>query len=103
MVDIGEGRGALVVYTTADLVGREIEIRAQGTVWTGTHTAVRDRELAGKVLHAGVFGSLAAGPYDLRVKAASWPASPASPVVTSVRVAAGTVTETHLVPAGARP
>ena len=100
MVDIGEDRGALVVYTTDALVGREIEIRPRGTVWTGTHTGVRDRQVGGKVLHAGVFGSLAAGPYDVRVKTASFETSPA---VTTVTVAAGTVVETHLVPTGDRP
>jgi hypothetical protein len=100
MVDVGADKGALVVYTTEDLVGREIEIRPRGTAWAGTHTAVREREVGATVLHAGVFGSLTAGPYDLRVKTASEEGGPA---VTTVTVAAGAVVEAHLDPGGDRP
>jgi hypothetical protein len=68
MLDIGEGTGALVVYTSETLQGEEIEIRPHGGIWGGVHTAVRSRHVGDRVLHAGVFGSLAAGHYDLRVR-----------------------------------
>jgi hypothetical protein len=68
MLDIGEDRGALVVYTSEDLLGEEIEIRPHDGVWTGLHTAVRARHMGELVRYAGVFGSLPAGLYDLRVR-----------------------------------
>ena len=68
VLDIGPHAGALVVYTDVDLAGEEIEIRPGAGTWRGTHTAVRERHVGGQVLHAGVFGSLPAGPYDLRLK-----------------------------------
>jgi hypothetical protein len=70
MLDIGEGAGALVVYTSELLADQEIEIRPRGEQWAGVHTAVRARHLGAAVLHAGVFGSLAPGLYDLRVRPA---------------------------------
>jgi hypothetical protein len=89
MVEIGEGTGALVVYTPAALLGDEIEIRPHQGAWTGLHTAVRARHLGTRVLHAGVFGSLPAGTYDLRV-CHRWDAG----VQQSVVVSAGAVVET---------
>jgi hypothetical protein len=68
MLDIGEGTGALVVYTSETVDGHEIEIRPHGGIWGGTHTAVRARHVGDRVLHAGVFGSLPAGLYDLRLR-----------------------------------
>lgn len=90
MVDIGEGTGALVVYTPAALVGEEIEIRPHAGDWTGLHTAVRARHLGTRVLHAGVFGSLPAGAYDLRVRHRS----PDAAVQQTVVVSSGAVVET---------
>ena len=68
VVDIGGTRGALVVVATAGLSGAEIEIRPVGRPWDGRHTAVRARHLRDGVVHAGLFGSLEAGPYELRLK-----------------------------------
>ncbi len=67
VLDIGGDAGALVVSTSARLVGAEIEIRADGDEWRGTHTAVRERRVAGRVQYAGVFPRLDAGEYELRV------------------------------------
>ncbi len=68
VLDIGGTRGAAIVYTPATLDGLEIEIRRAGRPWDGTHTAVRRRDLRRAVAYAGVFGSLEAGPYQLRLR-----------------------------------
>jgi hypothetical protein len=110
MLDIGSDVGALVVYTSALLAGQEIEIRPQGEAWDGVHTAVRARHLGATVLYAGVFGSLAAGSYDLRIRGLTpgahhhhvhEPGSAPhhhddSPPVQTVELVPGTVTETTL-------
>lgn len=91
VLDIGPHAGALVLYTGEDLVGGEIEIRPGGGAWRGAHTAVRERHAGGRVLYAGVFGSLPEGPYDLRLKGGG----PLSFAVC-VEVVAGAVTEVTL-------
>lgn len=91
VLDIGPHAGALVLYTGDDLAGEEIEIRPGGGAWLGAHTAVRERHVAGRVLYAGVFGSLAAGGYDLRLKGGG----PGS-FELSVEVVAGSVSEVRL-------
>jgi len=91
VLDIGPHAGALVLYTDEDLAGAEIEIRPGGERWLGTHTAVRERHAGGRVLHAGVFGSLAAGTYDLRLKGGG----PGS-FRLAVEVVAGAVTEARV-------
>jgi len=91
VLDIGPHAGALVLYTPDDLAGAEIEIRPGGGTWQGAHTAVRQRRVEGRTLHAGVFGSLVPGAYDLRVKDGGSPA-----VALGVEVRAGTVTEATL-------
>jgi hypothetical protein len=70
VLDLGGDIGALVVYAPEALLGEEIEIRPHGGRWAGLHTAVRARHLGDAVLYAGVFGSLRAGLYDLRVRSA---------------------------------
>ena len=97
MLDIGEGTGALVVYTSETVTGQEIEIRSHDGVWAGVHTAVRPRHVGDTVLHAGVFGSLPTGLYDLRVRGA------ASRTIQTVRVASGAVAETTLTGAEESP
>ncbi len=91
VLDIGPHAGALVLYTDEELVGAEIEIRPGAEAWTGTHTAVRERHAGGRVLYAGVFGSLAGGTYDLRLKGGG----PGAFRLT-VEVAAGAVTEAQV-------
>jgi hypothetical protein len=88
VLDIGPHAGALVLYTDADLLGAEVEIRPDGVTWQGVHTAVRERHVGPKVLYAGVFGSLPGGSYELRLK----DGGPGS-VAMQVEVVAGSVTE----------
>jgi hypothetical protein len=68
VLDIGDGFGAVVINTPPGLEGREIEIRKEGTEWRGVHTAVRARLIPTGTQFAAVFGSLAEGRYDLRVR-----------------------------------
>ena len=100
MLEIGEDTGALVVYTSDLLAGQEIEIRPHHGAWAGTHTAVRVRHTGDRVLHAGVFGSLPAGSYDLRVRhhthSDSSQGGPST--VMTVDVPPGRVTETSFDP-----
>lgn len=68
VLDIGDGFGAVVINTPPGSEGREIEIRKEGTEWRGVHTAVRARLIPTGTQFAAVFGSLAEGRYDLRVR-----------------------------------
>jgi len=68
VLDIGAGRGAAVLFTPSSLAGRELEIRPAGAPWSGTHTGVRRRDLRDGSCFAAVFGSLAAGGYQVRVR-----------------------------------
>jgi hypothetical protein len=88
LTDIGGDVGAAVVYTPVTMAGLEIEIRAVGDDWDGTHTAVRERHVNQHVIWAGFFGSLPAGSYQLRVRGSD------TPVVT-IEVVGGRVTETR--------
>ena len=68
VLDIGDGFGAVVIDTPPWQEGREIEIRKVGTEWRGVHTAVRARLIPTGTQYAALFGSLAEGRYDLRVR-----------------------------------
>ena len=65
VLDIGDDFGALVLYTSADLVGAEIEISPDGEPDRRRHVAVHTREFPGGTAHAAVYYGLAAGTYDL--------------------------------------
>ena len=86
IVDIGGDVGAAVIYTPRELVGAEIEIRAVGTEWDGSHTAVHERQGPGITTTAAVFGSLRAGRYELRIKDAAGTEHPAPVVVEGAQV-----------------
>jgi methyl coenzyme M reductase gamma subunit len=58
----------VIIFTSELMDGEEIEIRPAGHPWDGTHTAIRPRDLRDSVAFAGVFGSLQAGTYQVRVK-----------------------------------
>ena len=98
VLDIGPHAGALVVYTPPELAGDEIEIRPTGAAWHGEHTAVRERHAGGRVLHAGVFGSLAAGSYELRLRSPG-----GAGAAVSAQVSAGVVSEATWPGPGAGP
>jgi len=66
--DIGGDIGAAVVHAPASLGGSEIEIRAHGTMWDGTHVAVRERRTPGGVTFAALFYGLSLGSNEVRVR-----------------------------------
>ena len=85
MVDVGEGAGALVIYTREGLSGQEIEISPEAKDEQRVHTDVLRRRTAGGLLYAAVFGSLPEGEYRL------WHDTLTAP--TTVRIVGGQVTE----------
>ncbi len=62
MVDVGDGRGALVLYLDEVFRDREIEISAIGDP-RRTHTGVHERQTSGRAVLAAVFGSLPTAEY----------------------------------------
>jgi hypothetical protein len=85
MVDVGDGAGALIIYTRDSLRGKEIEISPAGLGAQRVHTDVLRRRTAGGFVCAAVFGSLPEGEYSL------WHESHPEP--PTVRVVSGEVTE----------
>jgi hypothetical protein len=83
LVDVGNGKGALVLYLDRGFVDDEIEISPVGSVHR-VHTGALDRQIAAGAVRAAVFGSLAAGSYTV------WRDAHTAATVTIV---AGTVTE----------
>lgn len=65
VLDIGQDVGALIVYTSPELRGREIEVSPKGNAAHRTHTEVLERAFNGRIICAAVFASLAAGEYSL--------------------------------------
>ena len=65
MVDLGQGVGALVLHTAADLHGAEIEISPAGHDGQRSHKQVHERPVAGRPLYGAVFEALPAGEYTL--------------------------------------
>jgi hypothetical protein len=61
VLDIGEGVGALVLYTDEELTGAEIEVGPDADDAVRTHTIIRRRRVAGRDVFAGVYPSLAEG------------------------------------------
>src|SRR5438477_12624289 len=68
LANIGGEIRAAVVSVPEALADFEIEVRRVPGAWTGTHTAVRARQLADRVVWAAFFGSLPSGRYQLRVR-----------------------------------
>jgi hypothetical protein len=89
-LDIGPGRGALVLYPSERFRGREIEISPVdvGAGGRRVHTGVHERRAAARSMLTAIFGSLPAGEYVVWQDAAT-----AGPVVT---VPDGAVAEVSL-------
>lgn len=68
VLDIGGTIGAAIVHTPDRLAGEELEIRAEGGTWDGTHVGVHRRELPGGAVHAAVFPHLHAGTWEVRLR-----------------------------------
>ncbi len=64
VLDIGDGIGALIIYTTAALEGKEIEVIRAPAV-ARVHTEVLERRIAGRPVFAAVYASLPAGRYHI--------------------------------------
>jgi hypothetical protein len=65
MLDLGAETGALVLYTPADLAGREIEISPHIPGALRTHASVRARPGNNGTRYAAVYAGLAAGDYTI--------------------------------------
>jgi hypothetical protein len=87
VLDIGNGVGALIVYTTGNLDGHEIEVSRLGAT-ARIHTIVHARDLDGRTIYAGVFPSLPEGDYIL------WSDDPTRN--RTVPIASGVVAEVDL-------
>jgi len=94
VLDVGGSRGALVIFTAEFLDGEEIEIRPTGSPWSGTHTAIRKRDLRDSVAFAGVFGSLQAGRYQVRIKGGAT-GRPEPDATLDLQVTGGEVAQLH--------
>jgi hypothetical protein len=93
LVDVGEGAGAIVVFATAALLGREIEVSPRSDDARRTHTEVIERVVNARREFAAVFPSLPAGGYRL------WGPDGGSPA--EVAIVEGEVTQVdwrHLAP-----
>ena len=64
VLDIGQDIGALIIYTDAELRGREIEVSPRG-VAKRVHVEVLERRINDRPVFAAVFPGLRAGDYDI--------------------------------------
>jgi hypothetical protein len=87
-LDIGPGRGALVIYPDERFRGREIEISRASTPSHRVHTGVHERPLGSTCVLTAIFGSLPADEYLIWVDA--------SGSLERVRVTEAAVTEVTL-------
>ncbi|MBV9466349.1 MAG: hypothetical protein JO169_09570, partial [Solirubrobacterales bacterium] len=87
-LDIGDGRGALVLYPSERYRGREIEISRTDGEGRRVHTGVHERVAQARSVLTAIFGSLPAGEYRVWEDART-----PGPVVT---VPAGAVAEVRL-------
>jgi hypothetical protein len=65
VLDIGQDIGALIIYTDAELRGREIEVSPLGSAATRVHVEVLERRVNGRQVFAAVFPKLRAGGYEI--------------------------------------
>jgi hypothetical protein len=62
-IDVGAGRGALVIYPSERFRSREIEISRLGGDGHRVHTGVHERSTQQSTTLTAIFGSLTAGDY----------------------------------------
>lgn len=65
VLDIGQNVGALVIYTDAQLCGKEIEVSPKDNHLQRTHTEVLERRVNGRATYAALFLALAEGDYNV--------------------------------------
>jgi hypothetical protein len=65
ILELGADVGALVLFTPADLDGREIEISVEDGAGRRTHSQVRPRHMPTETKYAAVYPDLPAGPYTI--------------------------------------
>lgn len=75
MLDIGGTIGALVLYTSPDLEGQEIEVSRVNDLGSRTHTQVHRRTVNGETFWAGVYVELEEGDYRVWYDDSSLPLS----------------------------
>ena len=86
-LDIGSGVGALVVHSTHERLGREVEVSPIGSPERRVHAEVHERRAGGDVLYAAVIDGLTEGEYQV------WAGAPVP--IGRVRIQGGTVAEVH--------
>jgi hypothetical protein len=78
VLDIGQDVGALIIYTKAELRGREIEVSPLGSAATRVHVEVLERRANGRPVFAAVFPQLRSGSFDIWEKNAPNPSGTAT-------------------------
>ena len=63
VLDIGEDIGALVIYTSQEMLGKEIEVCPKVNDAQKIHTAVLERKVNGRTMFAALFLALPQGDY----------------------------------------
>ncbi|MGH2516159.1 MAG: hypothetical protein ACRDHP_10940, partial [Ktedonobacterales bacterium] len=79
VLDIGADTGGLIIYTSAQHLGSEIEISPAGLDSQRVHTDVAERRLNGRTLYAAVYLPLPAGDYTI------WGPDPAHPTTLALQ------------------
>jgi hypothetical protein len=85
VLDIGDGVGALIIYTAAELRGREIEVTSKGANAAHIHTDVHERLVGGRTVFTAIFPALSEGEYTI------WNHAPMR--TTNVTIVGGQVAE----------
>lgn len=65
VLDIGDGVGALIIYTAAELRGREIEVSPKGSNAARIHADVHERVVGRHTVFTAIFPSLNEGEYTI--------------------------------------
>jgi hypothetical protein len=95
-LDIGAGHGALIVRTSPERAGAEIEVVREADSLR-THVGVRAHQTAAGVVHAAVFGSLPAGVYRVLGVGGG---GKSGGVLPTVMITGGSITELYGVDPG---